>query len=165
MSDVPGFGSSIAVGNASMFGGQNTGEPFLIGYTDGGCLIIPLDNPSEVVLTLIGPKIKTLDANYTPVACFYVNKDDDYIYKDAELTQKVGRDELIAVGNSVRLKGDFPFWLNDHQGIGIDEGVTAYLIPNAIFIGLGYAACSIMIQGGVEDIVTRYVFYTAEYTG
>lgn len=57
----------VAFGNLAVLGGNDTGEPFLLGYLDSMSmmLLIPLDSPSEVRISITKPfDIKKLDNKF-----------------------------------------------------------------------------------------------------
>lgn len=67
---VSGYGPSICVGNTAGAGGENTGEPFIIGYVKAfamtGC--IPLDGSTDITVRIRGEKIYKINAMYLPDA-------------------------------------------------------------------------------------------------
>ena len=87
------------VGNSLGVSEEDTGEPFTIAALDGVSAILAIDGSTEVILTVIGPKIKIIDKVYIPNLSvkFYFTTDTSatmYIYKDEERTEKLTKDEL-----------------------------------------------------------------------
>ncbi len=54
-----------AFGNLAVIGGENTGEPFLMGHLPGVFILIPLDSPSTVSISIAKPSVVyKLDSKY-----------------------------------------------------------------------------------------------------
>ena len=56
---VEPYGTGIALGNKAIFGGEDTGENFIIGYARSWIAVIAWDDSTKVTLSIIGPTIKT----------------------------------------------------------------------------------------------------------
>ena len=57
-----------AIGNGSMMGGSDTGEPFLIGADDTECMVFVLDDSTSVTISIMGEieEIHKLDEKFIP---------------------------------------------------------------------------------------------------
>lgn len=168
---VEGIGSGMAVGNASVFGGENTGEPFLMGSADGMTMIIAIDGSSEVVLTVISEGIKKIDAKYLPESPFVyyytepIVGDDCYIYADEARTRKVTASELLAVKDVVKIKHTYEVY---KSGTNKKVPITVYVTPIEVqdwTQPAGYAMCNIPYVVADSGTPIYLALYTAEYTG
>lgn len=157
---VEGIGSGIAIGNGAIFGGENTGEPFIIGYMNSMTLLAVADGSSEVVLTVIGEEVRKIDAKYIPEStCFYADSEGTgsyYLFSDEALTQKVTAAELLAAKDNVKIKITRTY---------NDVPMFCYAVPFAVVDSVaayGFAMCGVMESFTANGEVSRW-FFSSEF--
>ena len=151
---VEGMGTGITIGNTAILGGDDTGEPFTIVYSDGMHMIAALDGSEEIVLTIRGLGIKRIDKVYIQdnAVTLYVDslyRDGiNYIYKDRYFGEKLTLEEL-------------QYFIKNNTKILIECG-TSYIYPVRLDADYEYGTITI-INSSLP--VEFYYLRTAEYTG
>lgn len=156
------MGMGVALGNGLTFGMDDTGEPFVIVAIDYGenIALMVLDGATEVFLGISGElaTIKRIDAEFAPYIEFYIGIDDDYLYKDASLTEKAYYGD---VNEALNMR--VPLYVCKDRApepaaifsrtLGVDSDGNGY-----------FYICIKMPSGGTNNTVTYKEYYTAEYT-
>ena len=155
----PGVGA-VCFGNMSIFGFEDTGEPFFGMWQDGIILIADFQETSPVTkkLALSAVTIKKIDAKYvTASADFYVSPDyeiDNYIYTDELLTNKAN---LIDLQNAAKKQ-------NIKVNLSLGGMIVYTMSPLVVKFGIGYYGIIQVINWKSNGYdIAEYV--TAEYTG
>lgn len=114
--------TAVFVGNQLVVNGEDTGEPFAIGYTEmieTVSSITALDGSSEVVLTVIGTEVKTIDKKYLPEPLQFGETliDGEKIIKPLETKYLP---EHLQFGQTL-IDGDTLIWDGERSGLTVVE--------------------------------------------
>lgn len=154
--EVIAFQGLLCVGNLVIFGMPDTGEPFVVAWMDGTCMVMALDASTNHTIFVSGVLVEKISERYVsnPVAKLYIShgstSEPAYLCHDmngqtkitqAELVSMVGKKPIVlSLGDSIFYT---PVFIHMYAGDNSEYSVIC--------------AITSMASG-----ITQ--FYTAEYT-